>query len=113
MQILHARPGVTSGINRNGDKTQHGGRLTPLAAERLSERESILPVWIRAPKNGLDPVTGLSRAKLYQLAGEGKILTRCLREKGRVRGVRLFGLSSVLDYINDCPSGMEQEGGGL
>jgi len=113
MQILHARPGVTSGINRNGDKTQHGGRLAPLAAELLSEREGPLPVWIRAPKNGLEPITGLSRAKLYQLAAEGKILTRCLREKGRVRGVRLFSLNSVLCFIDSCPMGMDQEGGAL
>lgn len=113
MQNLHACPGTTSGDNGNGGKTQQGRRLSPLSSELLSERDGRLPVWIRAPKHGLEPFTGLTRAKLYQLAGEGKILTRCLREKGRVRGVRLFSLSSVLGFIDSCPAGMEQEGGDL
>ena len=112
MQILHARPGATSGNLKDGGTTQHNsGGLTPQASEFLAERDGFLPVWIRAPKNGPEPFTGLTRAKLYQLATNGKIVTRCLRDKGQVRGVRLFSMSSILGYINACPIGMEQEGG--
>lgn len=110
--IYHESPVVTSGIKRNGDKTKHGGvSLTPHATELLAERDGPKPVWIRSPKHGTEPYTGLTRAKLYQLAGEGRIETRCLRETGRIRGVRLFSLQSVLAYIDRCPKGMKQEGG--
>jgi len=60
---------------------------------------SQLPIWIRAPKTGLDFLTGLSRPKLYQLAGEGKIRSRSLREEGQKKGTRLFHLQSILDFI--------------
>ena len=111
MQDLHANPGATRANEKSGKTQPSSGGLTPQASEFLAERDGLLPVWIRAPKNGPDPITGLSRAKLYQLANTGKITTRCLREKGQVRGVRLFSLSSILGYINDCPAGMVEEGG--
>jgi hypothetical protein len=112
MQLLHACPGATSGNLEYGGTTQpNSGGLTPKASEFLAERDGLLPVWIRAPKNGPDPFTGLTKAKLYQLANSGKIVTRCLRDKGQIRGVRLFSMSSILGYINACPAGVIQEGG--
>jgi hypothetical protein len=83
----------------------------PQSHDLLAERDGRLPVWIRSPKRGNDPYTGLSRAMLYRLAADGLIVTRCLRENGRIRGVRLFSLSSVLGYIEGCPTGIKQEGG--
>jgi hypothetical protein len=108
---IHDHPNPTSGKqSKNGGKTQHPGGLSPLASELLKERAENRPIWLRAPKRGAEPYTGLSRAKLYQLAGEGRIVTRCLREKGRVRGVRLFLLNSILEYIEHSPTGMKVEG---
>jgi hypothetical protein len=49
--------------------------------------------------------SGLSRAKLYELGGKGKIETRTLRDPGAIKGTRLFLLSSVLNFIAD--SGQE------
>ena len=74
--------------------------LSPAATELLHEREGTLPVWIRSPRRGHEHYTGLSRAKLYKLAGLGVIQSRSLREPGHVRGVRLFNLRSILDYID-------------
>lgn len=59
------------------------------------------PEWIRMPKPGSNCVwTGLGRSYLYQLATSGKIRTISLRQKGKVRGVRLINLDSVLSYLS-------------
>lgn len=58
-----------------------------------------LPIWIRAPKTGPEHFTGLSRAKLYELAARGKIRSHSLREPGQIKGTRLFHLQSILDHI--------------
>jgi hypothetical protein len=80
-------------------------RLTPTIPERLAERDGDLPVWVRAPVRGPERYSGLSRAKLYQLATDGKIVSKSVREPGKVRGCRLFLLRSILDYIESCPTG--------
>lgn len=76
--------------------------LSPQAAELLQERQRGLPIWIRSPKHGNEFYTGLSRAKLYELAGAGKIRSHSLREPGQVKGTRLFNLQSILDFIERC-----------
>jgi hypothetical protein len=65
----------------------------------LRERDKFLPIWIRAPKLGHEHFTGLSRSKLYEMAGHGLIRSVSIREPGQVKGSRLFHLASVLDYI--------------
>lgn len=76
-----------------------GGKLSAEIIQILAERHQGLPVWVRASKNGYEHFSGLSRAKLYQLAGAGKIKTASLREPCKLRGCRLFHLGSVLEYI--------------
>ena len=70
----------------------------------LKDRDGGIPIWIRSPKGRLEHYTGLSRAKLYELAGEGLIRSVSLRKPGQVKGTRLFNLQSILRYIE------EQEG---
>ncbi len=65
----------------------------------LIEKSGNLPIWIRPPKTGNDFWCGFSRSKLYQLASEGKILSVSIREKGQLKGTRLFQLRSILDFI--------------
>lgn len=72
------------------------------AAKLLLESEEGLPVWVRAPARGLEPHTGLSRGRLYALYRDGLVRTASLRPRGAVRGVRLFHLRSLLDYIAGC-----------
>lgn len=69
------------------------------ARELLQDQANGLPVWIRSPKQGVEFYTGLSRAKLYELAGAGKIRSHSIREPGQVKGTRLFNLQSILDFI--------------
>ena len=69
------------------------------AEELLRERNGPLPEWIRPPRNGNEYFSGFSRSKLYQLAAEGKIRSVSIREKGQLKGTRLFQLRSILDFI--------------
>ena len=43
-----------------------------------------------------------SRAKLYELAGTGAIRSVSIRERGQVKGTRLFNLASILAFIERC-----------
>ena len=83
-------------INNNNDST-----LQRKVAAIQQERLSGLPIWIRAPKQGgLDKYCGLTRSKLYELAGRNRIVTVSLKEPHQIRGTRLFNLPSILTYID-------------
>ena len=74
----------------------HSNRIHGL----LADRDVNIPVWIRAPRNNsLEHYSGLSRAKLYELASEGFIRTVSIRKPGQVKGTRLFHLGSLLAFI--------------
>jgi len=80
-------------------------RLTGVARElpaRMAEREGALPVWVRAPKLGHEFFSGCSRPKLYEWAGKNYIRSVSIREPGRIKGVRLFHLASILAFIEQC-----------
>ena len=55
--------------------------------------------WIRLPVRGRCPNTGLSRGMYYQLMGRGLIKSANLKQPGKLTGVRLVWLQSVLDLI--------------
>ena len=76
-----------------------------LKAEQLrGERDSShRPVWVRAPKSGqTEFFSGLSRGKLYQAEALGLIKTASLKPPGAIRGVKLFNLDSLLNYVESC-----------
>jgi len=77
-------------------------RLRPRPAELLAERDDVLPVWVRAPKRGHEFYSGCSRPKLYDWAGKGFIRSVSIREPGKIKGVRLFHLASILNFIERC-----------
>lgn len=61
---------------------------------------SLRPIWVRAPKDGaVEHYSGLGKGTLYSLDAAGLIKSACLKRPGAVRGVRLFELQSILDYI--------------
>jgi len=80
------------------------GRISARVNELLGERVGLLPVWIRSPQGGgIEFYSGVTRSRMYQLAADGLIETRSIREPGQTRGTRLFNLRSILDYIESCP----------
>lgn len=96
----------TSDTKQVGGKPARKARpLSPKAAELLQDRNGNYPCWVRAPKSGVEFYSGLSRAKLYELAGAGKIVSRSIREAGQIKGCRLFLLQSILDFIAACDEG--------
>ena len=83
--------------------TGDGNRSTQSRAAQLaSERDGNLPVWVRSPKRGHEFYSGCSRAKLYEWAAKGFIRSVSIREPGRIKGVRLFHLASILAFIERC-----------
>lgn len=95
--------------NVGGENAVHTRPLSPKAAELLQDRNGNWPVWIRPPKTGNDFWCSLSRAKLYELAAAGKIVSRSIREVGQIKGTRLFLLSSVFDFIASCDEGKPEK----
>jgi hypothetical protein len=77
-------------------------KLSTSVGELMAERDDRRPVWIRSPKGGPEHFTGFTRAKLYELAGDGKIRSVSIRAPGQVKGVRLFHLASILEFIEKC-----------
>lgn len=67
--------------------------------ELQGERDGGLPVWVRAPVRGPERYCGLTRPYLYRLAGLGAIRSTSIRQPGKIRGVRLFHLASILGFI--------------
>jgi hypothetical protein len=96
---------ATSDANKTGGTPASKTRLAPQARELLQDRNGNLPVWIRSPKFGTEFYTGLSRAKLYELAGTGKIKSVSIRAPGQVKGTRLFSLASIFSFIESCEAG--------
>jgi hypothetical protein len=98
---------MTTGKNTSGGNARQATRPVPSKVrELLNDQANGLPVWIRAPKQGVEFYTGFSRAKLYELAGAAKIRSVSIRGIGQGKGTRLFHLQSVLDFIAKC----EQQG---
>jgi len=86
----------------NGEIKNRSNSLQPRSAELMAERDRDLPVWVRAPKRGHEFYSGCSRAKLYEWAGKCLIRSVSIREPGRIKGVRLFHLASILAFIERC-----------
>ena len=88
---LNVAPEATPAVRR---------KLTPTVSEILADRDGRLPVWVRAPKaGGLEHYSGQTRATLYAWATEGLIRTASVRQPGKLRGIRLFHLASILEFI--------------
>jgi len=84
--------------------------------EPVPSRESDLivprdgkPEWIRMPKNGRCPYTGLTRSFLYTLISDSngfptRVRSISLRKRGQTKGVRLISYDSLMSYLRSLPS---------
>jgi hypothetical protein len=68
--------------------------------------ERIRPEWLRLPKKGRCPYSGLSRSALNELilgseqnGGRPAVKSVSLRKRGQLRGTRLINYDSLMDYI--------------
>jgi hypothetical protein len=90
--------------------------IAPVAVPAKTAELPVRPEFIRLPKSGLCPWTGLSRAKLNELilptATNGKkppVKSVCLRKPGAIKGARLIHLQSLLAYLRARMEGGEAE----
>ncbi|MGA2279172.1 MAG: hypothetical protein ABSG80_02590 [Verrucomicrobiota bacterium] len=94
---------VSPTLPANADALDSGSRSAPhRATQFMADRDGDLPVWVRAPKRGHEFYSGCSRAKLYEWAAKSFIRSVSIREPGRIKGVRLFHLASILAFIEQC-----------
>jgi hypothetical protein len=94
---------VSPTLPANADALVSGSRsASHRATQFMTDREGGLPVWVRAPKRGHEFYSGCTRAKLYEWAAKNFIRSVSIREPGRIKGVRLFHLASILVFIEQC-----------
>jgi hypothetical protein len=51
---------------------------------------------------------GICKSTLYRLSEDGKIRSSSLRERGKLRGKRLFSMDSIAAYIESMTIGGEE-----
>jgi Helix-turn-helix domain len=44
---------------------------------------------------------GLSRSKLYELINDRKIKSFCLRERNKIKGIRLISFDSLSEFLEN------------
>jgi hypothetical protein len=57
----------------------------------------LCPEWIRIEL--AIKLFGLSRTKLYELIAERKIKSFCLRERNKIKGIRLISFDSLREFL--------------
>jgi len=66
--------------------------------EIRSARAVELPHWLKIPAAVL--YSSLSRSKIYELIDDSEIRSVCLRDKDKIRGVRLISRPSLEAYLS-------------
>jgi hypothetical protein len=64
------------------------------------------PEWLDA--KGVDAVFSICKSTTYRLAAEGKIVSCSLRERGKLRGKRLFSYLSISELLMRRATGGEE-----
>lgn len=72
-------------------------------ARIMSNNTSTRPEWADAKK--VQQLFGIGKSTTYRLAEEGKIKTTSLRERGKLRGKRLFGCDSIAALLESRATG--------
>ena len=85
---------------------QSGNTTAPVAAPASAASTPSEREFLRLPKSGQCPITGLTRSKLYDLISPSEdngfkppVKSVSLRKPGQIKGTRLIVLQSLLDYL--------------
>ena len=85
---------------------QSGNTTTPVAAPASATSTTSEREFLRLPKSGQCPITGLTRSKLYDLISPNEdngfkppVKSVSLRKPGQIKGTRLIVRQSLLDYL--------------
>ena len=92
--------------NSNDTGGQSGNTTAPVAAPASATSTTSEREFLRLPKSGQCPITGLTRSKLYDLISPSEdngfkppVKSVSLRKWGQTKGTRLIVLQSLLDYL--------------
>ena len=92
--------------NSNDTGGQTGHTTAPVAAPASAASTPSEREFIRLPKSGQCPITGLTRSKLYDLISPNEdngfkppVKSVSLRKPGQIKGTRLIVRQSLLDYL--------------
>ena len=92
--------------NSNDTGGQSGNTTSPVAAPASATSTTSEREFLRLPKSGQCPITGLTRSKLYDLISPNEdngfkppVKSVSLRKPGQIKGTRLIVLQSLLDYL--------------
>ena len=85
---------------------QSGNTTSPVAAPASATSTTSEREFLRLPKSGQCPITGLTRSKLYDLISPNEdngfkppVKSVSLRKPGQIKGTRLIVRQSLLDYL--------------
>ena len=62
-----------------------------------TDQSGLRPEWLRIPD--ATRLFGLSRSKLYELISDRRVRSFCLRERNKLKGVRLINYDSLSEYL--------------
>jgi len=76
-------------------------------AKKVWQREELLDGegierWVRLPTKPGERLHGLSRSAIYILIEAGVVKSATVKQPGKLTGVRLVWLPSLLSYIESC-----------
>jgi hypothetical protein len=81
--------------------------LNAVSHSNIPADAPVKPEWIR-----IDEAVrrfGLSRSRLYQLIGERRIKSFCLRERNQIKGTRLLSFDSLCEFFEKEAQAEQQE----
>jgi len=70
-------------------------------------RDKFRPEWLRI--DAAVKLFGISRSKLYELIADRKIKSFCLRERNKIKGIRLISFDSICEFLEKEANAQEQE----
>ncbi|MEI6675124.1 MAG: helix-turn-helix domain-containing protein [Verrucomicrobiota bacterium] len=82
------------------------GPKAPIAGGGHRAEKQPLPEWVDVRR--ANHIFTISKSTIYRLSDEGKIRTCSLKERGKLRGKRLFSTDSIVSYLESRASGGEQ-----
>jgi hypothetical protein len=68
----------------------------PVHTDALAD-QSAWPEWIRLAE--ATRRFGISRSKFYELIADRKIKSFCLRERNKIKGIRLISYDSICEFL--------------
>jgi len=65
------------------------------------------PEWLRI--DAAVKLFGISRSKLYELIADRKVKSFCLRERNKIKGIRLISFDSLSEFLENEARAQAQE----